>query len=370
MNSKYYGSQTMLENKLATTAVKNIVKNNSVADQSGYSEYFNPNDSSSLKKSINKSIDGLETHLNVAAKYHFERPGKQIRGLLGLSSCKCLDVNEKDSLNWATAVELLHNASLIHDDICDKDQNRRGQPSIFAKYGEQTALCLGDAIVSLSFQLSCLNDKPQDMVRLFSDRMLGAVSGQACERNNVYPDWLEYLEITRGKTSSLLSLPIEGALILSKNSESCPQVKTYFDFAGPIFQIINDIRNFDGSDGAQHTFSDLWDCRPNAIISLFRSYLKNGSVEIFDSWVGDRRNNQNESDQTKLFNYWRDKIIDSPSRADLIIKLDDLYEESQLNLENFPTKLNPMIDSFNAWLTTEVRSIKNTPYFNINPNKK
>ena len=91
-------------------------------------------------------------------------------------------------------------------------------------------------------------------------------------------------------------------------------------------------------------------------------------MEIFDSWVSDRRSNQNQSDQTKLFNYWRDKIIDSPAREDLLIKLDDLYEESQLNLKNFPKNLNPMINSFNSWLTTEVTSIKKTPYFNINMN--
>ena len=109
----------MLRNKLATAAVKEISKNRSIENRSGYSKYFNPNDFSSLKKSIDKSIDSLETHLYVAAKFHFQRPGKQIRGLLSLSSCKCLGVNKEDSLKWATAVELLHNASLIHDDICD-----------------------------------------------------------------------------------------------------------------------------------------------------------------------------------------------------------------------------------------------------------
>ena len=364
----------MLEEKVTRTNLRKIRKDEVGRAQtrndieSKTSSHFNEEDFLKLRISIDESLETLESHLNKAANYHFQKPGKQIRGLLGLSSGKHLSVDDHVILDWATAVELLHNASLIHDDIRDKDRNRRGRPSIFAKYGEHTALCLGDAIVSLSFHLCCQNDKPKEMIKLFSDRMLGAVSGQACERINIYPNWDNYLKITRGKTSSLLSLPIEGALILAEKTNKCDQVKAYFDYAGPIFQITNDIRNFDGSDGANHIFSDLWDCRPNAIISLFRSYLKNGSIEIFDSWVSDRRTNQNQTNQTELFNYWRKKIADSPARENLLKKLNQLYSMSQSNLDEFPKDLAPIIKSFNSWLTAEVTSIKNTPYFNININ--
>ncbi|MGY9000389.1 MAG: polyprenyl synthetase family protein [Rhodospirillales bacterium] len=346
----------------------NILLNHNLADELSFADPSKlsasnggggkSEDFSRLRVSINTSLQILESTLYEAACYHFEKPGKQIRGLLALSSGKCLGVDDDLAMQWATAVELLHNASLIHDDICDKDQNRRGQPSIVNKYGEQTALCLGDAIIAIAFQLTSLNSKPQAMLKLFSERMLGAVNGQACERHNVYPNWSNYLMITRGKTSSLLSLPIEGALILSKQSANDAVIKNYFEYAGPIFQITNDIRNFDGTDGAGDVFSDLWDCRPNAIISLFRSYLKNGSIEIFDSWVSDRRLDRKHSDETKLFNYWRQQIIASNARLDILEKLNSLYLESQVIIELFTEALYPIVDEFNFWLTSEVNTVK------------
>ena len=58
------------------------------------------------------------------------------------------------ALHWAVAIEVLHNASLIHDDICDGDQLRRGRPAVWSKYGRDVALTLGDWLVALSFELA------------------------------------------------------------------------------------------------------------------------------------------------------------------------------------------------------------------------
>ena len=86
--------------------------------------------------------------------------------------------------------------------------------------------------------------------------------------------------------------------------------------------------------------------------------MKNGSIEIFDSWVSDRRLDRKHSDETKLFNYWRQQIIASNARLDILEKLNSLYLESQVIIELFTEALYPIVDEFNFWLTSEVNTVK------------
>ena len=88
-----------------------------------------------------------DSSLFQAASYHFKNPGKSFRAQLALSSGIALGLNEQDNLHWAAACELLHNASLIHDDISDASTHRRGQESIHEYFGSDMALCLGDWMV-------------------------------------------------------------------------------------------------------------------------------------------------------------------------------------------------------------------------------
>ena len=68
--------------------------------------------------------------LGKPAHHHFKKTGKQLRGRMALTAADCFGVPRAVSLRWAAAVEILHNASLVHDDICDGDMVRRGAPSI------------------------------------------------------------------------------------------------------------------------------------------------------------------------------------------------------------------------------------------------
>ena len=97
-----------------------------------------------------------QSSLAIAAEYHFKNPGKCFRAQLALSSGLSLGLNTVDNLHWAAACELLHNASLIHDDISDASTHRRGQESIHQHFGPDMALCLGDWMVAKAFELGAL----------------------------------------------------------------------------------------------------------------------------------------------------------------------------------------------------------------------
>ncbi len=88
-----------------------------------------------------------------AATHHFAAPGKMLRAKMALRAADLLKVDRPAALHWAAAIEVL-NASLIHDDICDGDQLRRGRPAVWSKFGRDVALTLGDWLIALSFELA------------------------------------------------------------------------------------------------------------------------------------------------------------------------------------------------------------------------
>ena len=89
--------------------------------------------------------DGL---LGFSLRYHFAKPGQQLRARLALSASAALRVPAASALELAAACELLHNASLVHDDLQDRDETRRGQPAIWSLFGEDQAVNVGDYLLT------------------------------------------------------------------------------------------------------------------------------------------------------------------------------------------------------------------------------
>ena len=92
--------------------------------------------------------------LSEAAAHHFMAPGKMLRAKMALRAADALKVDRAAAMHWAAAIEVLHNASLIHDDICDGDRLRRGRPAVWSLYGRDVALTLGDWLIALAFELA------------------------------------------------------------------------------------------------------------------------------------------------------------------------------------------------------------------------
>jgi len=94
---------------------------------------------------------GLASTVVDAAVFHLERVGHQVRARIALGACQALGVDLQHALTLAAASELLHNASLVHDDLQDQDTERRGQPAVWVKYDANTAICTGDLLLSCSY---------------------------------------------------------------------------------------------------------------------------------------------------------------------------------------------------------------------------
>ena len=189
-----------------------------------------------------------------AALHHFAAPGKMLRAKMALRAADFLKVDRPAALHWAAAIEVLHNASLIHDDICDGDRLRRGRPAVWSVYGRDVALTLGDWLVALSFELAAeaaQRAQTPMLVKILATHMKTTTIGEAQEFD-VLPvkDWDHYLQGAGDKTAPLLTAPLEGVAAMALHGGAAPTIGDCFRALGNAYQIANDILNFSGGDGA------------------------------------------------------------------------------------------------------------------------
>ena len=183
-----------------------------------------------------------------AALYHLNTGGSRMRAELGLASAS-VRLNRDDAIVAASACELLHNASLVHDDISDGDLLRRGALTVCSAYGPGIALCTGDLLFAAAFQAA---SQIQDSVtRLHLTRSMAqaaarVIGGQSIELAHAderkTPTRWEYLSATRAKTAPLIELPIRIGLIDNSTPPmSDRHCSALAEAIGLAYQILDDL---------------------------------------------------------------------------------------------------------------------------------
>jgi geranylgeranyl diphosphate synthase type II len=154
-----------------------------------------------------------------AAVYHLSSPGNKVRAKLCLNACLSLNVKPSDMLIISAVSELLHNASLIHDDIQDMDEVRRGMETVWKKFGTNVAICAGDLLLSTAYGvLAEVSDSRllPKLIRIINERTLSVIRGQCDDLDYQHQNINsieKYSQIVKEKSGALLGLPIELALI-------------------------------------------------------------------------------------------------------------------------------------------------------------
>jgi geranylgeranyl diphosphate synthase type II len=170
--------------------------------------------------------------------------GKRVRPVLCLATGEALGARPEGLLPAAAAVELVHSFSLVHDDLpsLDDDRERRGAPSVWAQYGEATAILAGDALLAEAFRLA-LSYPTGAVARELVEATLGMIGGQ----------WLDIRgegardELHRLKTGALFSASVGCALAAVEvpAAEQAPW-RAFASELGLLFQIVDDILDGDG----------------------------------------------------------------------------------------------------------------------------
>lgn len=179
-------------------------------------------------------------------------PSKHIRPLVSFLYLKSLGLNiDEKQIMLQTVIELVHNASLIHDDVIDESSIRRNTQTLNSKFGNKLAVISGDYLLSTALhRLAKLNSIP--LIEMFSDTLACMSHGEIKQQFTKYkiPKIEEYLDKTAKKTAKLFETAVCGSLLLSNSSENGKEFAENFGIA---FQIRDDLINI------QTTKTDLND---------------------------------------------------------------------------------------------------------------
>lgn len=226
--------------------------------------------------------------------YSMDMGGKRIRPFLTLLGCGICGGKIQDALSSALAVEILHNFTLIHDDIMDSADTRRGHPSVFKKWDQNIAILSGDVMFAdayrqLDYYASNDDFSKQEYASIhqaFTEGTITVCEGQTLDmefvdRNNVDHD--EYLEMIKGKTSALLACSLKMGAISAHASED--QVNALFELGmelGIAFQIQDDLLDAtaDPNKFGKRVCGDIYEGKKTylTILALERADVKQKKV--------------------------------------------------------------------------------------------
>ena len=179
------------------------------------------------------------------------RKGKMMRPMLTILTAKMLgDEVPENAIYTAAAFEFFHTASLVHDDIVDESDERRGQKSINSAYGNQVAVLVGDFLLANSL-LCAAKTGSSRLIELVSNAAQNLASGELLQLDNVRNSVISediYFDIIRNKTAALFSACTEGgAMTISSDKMTLETLKAIGEYIGICFQIRDDIFDYDNT---------------------------------------------------------------------------------------------------------------------------
>lgn len=193
--------------------------------------------------------DGKPEKLVRAVRHYPEAGGKRLRPVLAMLVADAISGKEEESIPFGCCLEIIHNFTLIHDDVMDEDPIRRGRPAVHVLYDVPTAIIAGDAMFARGFEVLAMvevaPEKTRRLLSLVAKTVWIIAEGQQMDidfenSNSVTVD--EYLEMIEKKTAILFACAAQGAAMIADGSED--QERDMFEYArllGLGFQIWDDV---------------------------------------------------------------------------------------------------------------------------------
>ena len=177
--------------------------------------------------------------------------GKRLRPTIALLAGRIGEYRAELLVPLAASIELLHTATLVHDDVIDASDTRRGRPTTNSRHHNAAAVMLGDYMFAHAARLICQTESIE-VVKLFSRALMAMASGELTQDMSAYEysqDTMAYFHRIAGKTASLFATSAEGgALIGQVSSDGTEALRTYGENVGMAFQVIDDILDFTGDE--------------------------------------------------------------------------------------------------------------------------
>ncbi len=204
-----------------------------------------------LRKETDKALNRLSISQNPESfygpiKYVLNGKGKRLRPVLTHLVGRAFQADPEELMHAGIAVELLHNFTLVHDDIMDRDDTRHGQDSVHTKWNDPTAILAGDGLFVLAqLALGRIKSGTVRAIRCFNEAALTVCEGQAMDLEFAAGTdirIMHYLEMIEKKTGSLLGCAGElGGIVANQDEKTCASLQSYGRQLGIAFQIQDDI---------------------------------------------------------------------------------------------------------------------------------
>ena len=204
------------------------------------------------RKKINAILHGTvknrkPSSLYIPAAYIINSEGKRIRPFLVLLSAGAVGGNFSQVYNAAVAVELLHDFTLVHDDIMDNAEKRRGKLTLHKKYNKNTAILVGDSLLSVAYEylLKDCNGYSKSIISSFTSGLIEVCEGQILDTDyeaRKYVSLSEYLLMIKKKTASMVKMCCEiGATLGGGTEKEIKGIANYGLNIGIAFQVQDDL---------------------------------------------------------------------------------------------------------------------------------
>ncbi|MEB3369135.1 family 2 encapsulin nanocompartment cargo protein polyprenyl transferase [Saccharopolyspora mangrovi] len=229
-----------------------------------------------VEPALRAAVDRLPDRMRKVAGYHlgwFDEHGNPVRADRGkalrpamvLLSASAVGGDPADAVPAAVAVELVHNFSLLHDDVMDGDVTRRHRPTAWTVFGNSTAILAGDAMLALAADVLAASQHPEaaSAVRMLSSAVIGLIDGQNSDlefETRADVDVAECQRMARDKTGALLGCACAlGALSGGGSPEQITRMRSFGECLGLAFQHVDDLLGIWGDPAmtGKPVFSDL-----------------------------------------------------------------------------------------------------------------
>ena len=257
----------------------------------------------------------LASEINLIHKmtnHHLNSGGKRIRSLLTLASAKlCGYKDGSRDINLAACVELIHNATLLHDDVIDNSNLRRGSKTSNAIWGNQSSILVGDYLLSRCFEMM-VEDGSQEILKLLSSTSSRIAQGEVLQLEHKGEiDLLEetYFNIINMKTAALFAAATRvGACLGSKNKKEKDALESYGKNLGLAFQIADDALDYFSTKTifGKEIGKDFYEGKTTLpLIIIFQRANKEERIFLKEIFKKKERNEDDFSETLSLINKYK-----------------------------------------------------------------
>ena len=209
-----------------------------------------------MKQTVNDIKDPDEPEgLYAPIAYTLASGGKRLRPMLLLAACEACGASADSAVNQALGIEMYHNFTLLHDDVMDRADVRRGRPTVHVKWDDSTAILSGDAMLTMAGQLvmKVVDDKIlRPVMELFNTTAMEVYDGQQYDMDfekKQKVSVVEYMHMIELKTSALLAGSVLiGALLGGASENDCRKLRRFAIELGLAFQLLDDLLDSYGDE--------------------------------------------------------------------------------------------------------------------------